>query len=74
MHREKRERSIAKAVTYRLISIVLDSSIAYLVTQSAEKTLIFVIISNLISIMMYFIHERAWNRVHWGKHSVTFKK
>ncbi|MBP6931225.1 MAG: DUF2061 domain-containing protein [Candidatus Pacebacteria bacterium] len=73
MHREKRERSIAKAVTYRLISILLDSSIAYLVTQSAEKTIIFVIISNVISIMMYFFHERAWNRIHWGKHMIMRK-
>jgi len=70
MHREKRERSIAKAVTYRLVSIVLDSSIAFWVTKSAEQTLILVLVSNFISIMMYFVHERAWNKVHWGKHSL----
>lgn len=73
MHREKSERSVAKAVTYRVISIIVDSSVAYLVTQSAEKTLIFVIISNMISIMIYFFHERAWNRVHWGKHIIVKK-
>lgn len=73
MHREKKERSVAKAVTYRLVSIVVDSVIAFLITQSAEKTLIFVVVSNLISIIIYFIHERAWNRVHWGKHLVIKK-
>lgn len=68
MHREHRRRSIAKAVTYRLISILFDSVVAYAITQSTQKTLIFILISNTLSIIMYFVHERAWNRVPWGRH------
>ena len=73
MHKEHRTRSILKAVTYRLISILLDSTIAYAITKSTEQTIALVIISNAISIIIYFIHERAWNRVHWGKHAVTIE-
>lgn len=68
MHREHRRRSIAKAVTYRVISIMFDAVVAYAVTQSTQKTLIFILISNGISIVMYFVHERLWNRVPWGRH------
>lgn len=70
MHREKRTRSVAKAVTYRLVSIIMDSTIAYAITRDTEKTALLVIISNVISIMVYFVHERVWNRIHWGKHSL----
>lgn len=70
MHKEKRSRSVAKAVTYRLVSIVMDSTIAYAITRDTQQTAMLVIISNVISIMVYFIHERAWNRIHWGKHSL----
>lgn len=70
MHKEKRTRSVAKAVTYRLVSIVMDSTIAYAITRDTEQTAMLVIISNVISIMVYFVHERAWNRIHWGKHTL----
>lgn len=70
MHREKRTRSILKAITYRIISIAIDATIAYAVTQNTKQTITLVLISNLVSIVIYFIHERAWNRVYWGKHSI----
>lgn len=73
-HHEKRSRSVAKAITYRLISICVDSVIAFTITRSAEKTAYFVLLSNTISIIIYFIHERIWNRVHWGKHTISIKK
>lgn len=70
MHREKRTRSAIKAITYRILSIMIDSVIGYAITRSAEKTALLVLISNSISIVMYFLHERAWNRIHWGKHAI----
>lgn len=70
MHREKRTRSAIKAITYRILSIIIDSFVAYLITKNAQQTAILVLISNSISILMYFFHERAWNRIHWGKHSI----
>ena len=70
MHREQRTRSAIKAITYRLISIIIDSIIAYTITKSAQQTAVLVLISNSISILVYFAHERAWNRIHWGKHMI----
>ena len=53
MHHEKRNRSIAKAITYRIISIFMDSIIAFYITHSASKTMAFVLISNSLSIVIY---------------------
>jgi uncharacterized membrane protein len=74
MHHEKRNRSIAKAITYRLISILMDSIIAFYITGSAEKTAFFVLLSNTLSLGIYFAHERIWNKIHWGKHSITIRE
>jgi len=52
---------------------MFDSTLAFLITQSAEKTFILVVISNIFSIFMYFAHERVWNRIPWGKHSIDCK-
>ncbi len=73
-HHEKRTRSIAKAITYRLLSIIMDSFIAFYITKSIEKTAFFVLLSNTLSLILYFGHERIWNRVHWGKHTISIKK
>ncbi len=70
MHKDKRKRSIVKAITYRLVSILMDSAIAYFITRNTSQTIALVLISNGISIMMYFVHERAWNRVSWGKRKI----
>ncbi|MBI5817243.1 MAG: DUF2061 domain-containing protein [Candidatus Yonathbacteria bacterium] len=26
-----------------------------------------IVFSNLASTIIYFFHERAWNKIHWGK-------
>ncbi len=70
MHKEKRSRSIIKALTYRLLSIIMDSLLAWAITHNAQQTIMLVLISNMISLLLYFVHERAWNRIHWGKHSI----
>lgn len=73
MHHEKRQRSLLKALTYRLFSIISDSFIAYFFTRSTTKTFYFVVFSNTVSLIFYFVHERAWNRVHWGKHTIEIE-
>lgn len=74
MHREGRRRSILKAITYRFVSIMLDSAVAFVITKNAETTLLIVATTNAISIVMYFVHERVWNRVPWGRNTVVSNK
>jgi len=63
---ESRKRSIAKAISYRLIIVILDFSIIYLMTGKIAIALGFMIISNIYTTVAYFIHERLWTRIQWG--------
>lgn len=65
---EKSQRSLIKAVTYRIISIIADFIAAFFFTKDTAMSIGFVLIINGYSIILYYLHERAWARIHWGKH------
>ena len=64
---ERMRRSLVKAITYRLIIIVLDITAIYLFTRNLDIALGFMIISNVYTSVAYYFHERIWNRISWGK-------
>jgi len=61
------KRSLVKAITYRSVIIVLDFSAIYFLTGKTNVALGFMIISNIYTTAAYFIHERIWNKIKWGK-------
>lgn len=61
-------RSLAKALTFRLMVLLADSVIVYAITRRFDITLGVLIISNISSTILYFLHERIWNQIHWERH------
>ncbi len=70
---EKHTRSIAKAISYRVLSITFDLLIIYTITKKAELTLGIVILSNIVSIFLYYFHERIWNKFKFGRRLLDSK-
>ncbi|MBP6888799.1 MAG: DUF2061 domain-containing protein [Candidatus Pacebacteria bacterium] len=64
---EKNGRSLAKAISYRVVSIIVDLAVVFLVTKRVDLTLGVVVVSNTASIFVYYFHERAWNKIHIGR-------
>ena len=60
-------RSLVKAITYRIIIIVLDITVIYILTGRLDVALGFMIISNVCTSIAYYFHERVWNKIGWGK-------
>jgi len=60
------KRSLVKAITYRVVIIILDFTVIYILTHRVDVALGFMIISNIYTTAAYFIHERIWNRIKWG--------
>lgn len=67
MHEESKWRSIAKAVSYRIVIIILDFTFVYLFTRQVDIAVGFVLVSNVYTTVAYYLHERAWNKISWGK-------
>ncbi len=64
---EQHGRSIAKAISYRVVSIIVDLTLVFLITKRVDLTFGVVIASNTASVFVYYFHERAWNKVHIGR-------
>lgn len=56
------DRSLFKAATYRVLSMVNVFTLSYLATESIEISAAFVTASALYSTSIYFLHEMLWTR------------
>jgi uncharacterized membrane protein len=61
------KRSLVKAVTFRLLILCSDTTVIFLITHRWDTTIGLVIATNLASTTLYFLHERIWNRIQWGR-------
>lgn len=64
---EQHGRSVAKAISYRVVSIIVDLTLVFLITKRIDLTLGVVIASNTASVFVYYFHERVWNKIHIGR-------
>ena len=69
--RVTQKRSIVKAITYRVVIIILDFTTIYLFTGKINIALGFMLISNLYTAVAYYLHERIWSGIEWGRRSVS---
>jgi len=65
--RTTQKRSIVKAITYRIVIIILDFTTIYLFTGKVNIALGFMLISNLYTTVAYYLHERIWSGIEWGR-------
>lgn len=64
---EAHNRSLAKSVSYRLLSLSVDSSVAYFFTRDIALSAGIVIFVNVYSTLLYYFHERVWAHIRWGR-------
>ena len=69
---ETLRRSIFKTVSYRVVILLLDFTSIYLFTGQIKVAFGFTIISNIYATIGYFVHERIWDKIKWGK--IIYKK
>jgi adenylylsulfate kinase len=61
------KRTIVKTVSYRVIILILDFTSIYVFTGQVKVAIGFMIVSNIYTTVGYFLHERIWERIKWGK-------
>lgn len=72
---ESPSRTIAKAVSWQLLGLLSMTLIGCAFTGSVAAAGSLAIITTIIGAVCYVFHERAWNRIAWGRidpfHSTT---
>jgi uncharacterized membrane protein len=61
------KRSLVKATTFRALILCSDAVVIFLITHRWDATLGLVIATNLASTTLYFLHERIWSKIQWGR-------
>ena len=64
------KRSLAKTIGYIALVVLADWIVTFIITKQYSLSLEITFFSNLVGTIIYFIHERAWNRIHWGKSKI----
>ncbi len=67
MTRDIRIRSLLKTITWRILASLDTFLIAWFVSGSISVGGWIATIEVITKIILYYFHERAWNRVKWGQ-------
>lgn len=62
-------RSLAKAVSWRVTGTVDTFLISWLITGQVLLASGIALTEIITKVFLFWAHERAWNRVEWGKES-----
>ena len=64
---ETRKRSVAKSVVWRIICVLVSIAVSYLLTSRWDIAVAIGSVYNIITMILYYFHERMWNSIKWGK-------
>lgn len=67
MGMEKHRRSLVKALGYRALMVVTSVVVTFVLSGEAALSLQVGVVLNLVNLAVYYIYERAWTRVEWGR-------
>ncbi|MFC1991842.1 DUF2061 domain-containing protein [Chloroflexota bacterium] len=60
-------RSFAKSFIYRLLSMGGTVILSWLITRDVSETISITLAIQVFLIILYFVYERVWNRIQWGR-------
>ena len=74
MIRSDQKRSWAKAVSWRAVATATTMALVYGLTGQFELMVGVGLLDLILKLVFYFLHERAWNRVNFGRTIHTHEK
>lgn len=64
---ETHSRTVMKTVSWRIVATLTTGVIVYVFTGEILKSLGVMGVESVLKILFYYLHERVWNMVQWGK-------
>ena len=65
--KDKTSRSVWKTVSWRIIATMDTVIISYFITDSLAFAAAIGSIEVITKIFLYYFHERAWNKISFGR-------
>lgn len=64
---ETHKRSVVKGISWRLAATFMTMVISYLITRRIDLALEIGVIEFIAKVFLYYLHERAWLKLRWGR-------
>ena len=64
---EQHKRTIVKTITWRIIALSVTIIVVYAYSGDVKASLVIGVTANFLKMFFYYIHERVWNRVQFGR-------
>ena len=62
-----KSRSLVKSLTWRVIALLTTFISIYIITGEAKVAGAGTLLTNGINFILYYLHERFWNKIQWGR-------
>ena len=62
-----KRRSLLKSITWRVVAVLVTFLVGAIMTGNIEFALSLSLVSNLVNFILYYLHERVWLRIKWGR-------
>jgi uncharacterized membrane protein len=62
-----KKRSLTKSLTWRTVALITTFISIYIVSGEIKVAWVGTLLTNSINFILYYAHERAWNRTSWGR-------
>jgi len=63
---DTRKRSIVKSISFRILATIITFIVVWIFTRDIVTSSGITIAENLIKMIAYYFHERAWIKTSWG--------
>ena len=64
---ESHKRSIAKALSWRLLGSTATFALAWVATRQVQTAALIGMGDVLLKVGAFYVHERAWERINFGR-------
>jgi uncharacterized membrane protein len=60
-------RSFVKSLSYRIWGTVSSWAVVYVITGKGSLAALIAFWETVVKVFIYYFHERAWNKISWGR-------
>ncbi len=64
---EKKKRSIAKALSWRVTATLITTVLVFIFTGQFTLAISVGVVEVLLKMLAYYAHERSWDKINWGR-------
>ena len=64
---ETKLRSLVKGLAWRTVAVLNVFLTAMIFLFDVEKSIKISLVANFFGFVIYYIHERVWNKIPWGR-------